>query len=89
MEISNLISLISGAVVALFNIIIVLVALRKKKETINNDEKNKLNDIINDQMNMAIENIKGLCKTNNLIFNAKQTNKITKKIIKENKKDGN
>lgn len=87
MELQSYISLISGAIVALFNIVIVLVAFKKKKETSNEEEKQKLNDIINDQIRMAVDNINGLCKTNNLTYNAKQTNKIAKKIIKENKND--
>lgn len=83
MELSNIIQIASRAVVAMFNIIIVLIALRKKKEAKTNEEETKMNDIINDQLNMAISNIKTLYATNNLMYNAKQTSKIAKKIIKK------
>lgn len=85
---TNLIYLITSGVVALLNITIVLIASRKKKTSTNEEEKQKMDDIINDQFNMAITNIKSLCNTNNLMYNAKQTTKIAKKIIKENTTNG-
>lgn len=87
MELTNIINLVSGVVLAIFNIIVVLIALKKKKEAKTSEEKRKMDDIITDQLNMAVTNIKSLCNTNNLMFSAKQTNKIAKKIIKDNKND--
>lgn len=92
METYQIINLVSGAVLAIFNIIIVLIAFKKRndaKKENNAEEEQKMNDIIKDQFSMAITNIKSLCNTNNLIFNAKQTNKIAKKMIKENKNNDN
>ncbi len=85
-EIISIISIASGLVVAIFNIIILLVAIAKRKTSKTKEEQEALDEIINDQINLAIQNIKSVCNANNLMYNAKQTNKIAKKIIKEEQK---
>lgn len=89
MEISTIIQLISITLATTLNFILILVALKKKKDAKNVEEQQKMDDIINDQMTTAISNIKNLCQTNNLIYNAKLTKQAVKKIIKENKKNDN
>lgn len=84
-QIISILSLASGVVVAMFNIIILLIALRKRKNAKTPEEQNASEEIIKHQIELAVANIKSICNANNLMFNTKQTSKIAKKIIKENK----
>lgn len=92
METLEIIKAIAYIISILASLIVIVIAYKRKDKAEKNNDKEeaqKMNDIINDQMNMAITNIKNLCNANNLMYNAKQTNKLAKKIIKENKGNDN
>ena len=79
----QLIALIGQGAVALFNIILLLVLISKRKNAVSDEETARLDTIIDSVMPATINSIKTLCEENGIIYNKHETIKKTKKLIKE------
>ncbi|WGL31315.1 hypothetical protein [Dipodfec virus UOA04_Rod_907] len=85
MDVQTIVYLVVMGLSLVFNVVAILASLKKKKEATTTEEKDKLNELIKNQMVIATEEIKNLATNLGLKVTGKQILKATKNVVKGEK----